>query len=109
MTDLRSDLGFQMNSSSLGYVLVMQRKLLPETIETVRAIWSNIDLRADFKDRKLDYLIIKRADGVHGLSTLSEPFDTLYQNSAWRVVSPNVRDCSPFCAGLERQRLLRRP
>jgi hypothetical protein len=61
----------------------MQRKILPETIETARAIWSNIDLRGDFKDRKLDYLITKRADG---LSTLSEPFDTLYQNSTWRVV-----------------------
>ena len=84
-SELRSDRGFQTNNSSLGYVLVMQRKLLPETIETARAIWSNIDLR-DFKDRRLDYLIIRRADGVHSLSTLSEPLNTVYQNSAWRLV-----------------------
>jgi hypothetical protein len=64
----------------------MQRKISPETIEFARGIWRNIDLQRDFKDRRLDYLIIKRADSVHGFSTLSEPFDTVYENSTWRVV-----------------------
>ncbi len=82
-TGLRSSLDFRSHRSSMGYTLVMQQKILPETIEAARAIWSNIDLRSDFKDRKLDYLITKRGDG---LSTQTETFDTVYQNSSWRVV-----------------------
>jgi hypothetical protein len=83
-TELRSNL--QPNVSSLSYILLMQRKIFPETIETARAIWRDIDLRDDFKNRRLDYLIIKRANSEQGVSTVSEPFDTLYQNSNWRVV-----------------------
>jgi len=32
-SELRSDLGFQADGWSLAYILVMQRKILPETIE----------------------------------------------------------------------------
>jgi hypothetical protein len=85
-TELTSDLGFKANSSSLGYILVMQRRLLPETVVAAKAIWSNIDLRGDFMNRRLDYLIVKQFDGVDGVHLLDEGFDTLYQNSKWRVV-----------------------
>src|SRR5207249_931355 len=85
-TDLRLDLGFRVNASSLGYILVMQRKILPETIETARAIWSNIDLQRDFKGRRLDYLIVKQTMVMHGSLMLKERFDTLYENSAWRLL-----------------------
>jgi hypothetical protein len=75
--ELTSDLGFKSNDSSLGYNLVMQRKIRPETIELARDIWRNINLQRDFKDRRLDYVIVKRSE---------YNYNTLYENSAWRVV-----------------------
>jgi hypothetical protein len=80
--ELSSDPGSQ---SSLRWFLLWQKEIRPETIETASAIWSNIDLRRDFKDRRLDYLIVRRADSVPVFPMPSERFDTLYQNSTWRV------------------------
>jgi hypothetical protein len=80
--ELRSDPG---SYWSLRYFLLRQEKIRPETIETASAIWSNIDLGRDFKDRRLDYLIVRRADSVPVFPMPSERFDTLYQNSTWRV------------------------
>ena len=80
--ELRSDPGSQ---SSLRWFLLWQKEIRPETIETASAIWSNIDLRRDFKDRRLDYLIVRRADSVPVFPMPSERFDTLYQNSTWRL------------------------
>ena len=85
---LRSTLDSRSHRSSMGYTLVMQQNILPETIEIARVIWNSLDLSGDFKDRKLDYLITKRADD---LSTPNETFDTVYQNATWRVVRVSDR------------------
>jgi hypothetical protein len=83
--ELRSDSHLHPNAFSLAYILVMQGKISPETLQTARTIWSKIDLPGDFKDRRLDYLIESQADGVPVFPVLSEPVTSLYQNSAWRV------------------------
>jgi hypothetical protein len=84
-TELTSDSRLHSNASALAYILIMQRKILPESLQTANAIWTKIDLRGDFKDRRLDYMIVSRADGTPVSPVLSEPFAALYQNSAWRV------------------------
>ena len=83
-TELRSDSGLKLGPSSLSYILILQRPILPETIESARAIWNNLDLARDFRGRRLDYLITRRQEsGV--VPPSMRGWEPVYQNSKWRV------------------------
>jgi hypothetical protein len=71
---------------SLSYALVMEQRPSSRSIETAKAIWNKIDLPGDFRDRRLDYLITRKADAALVSPTPGGRFDTLYQNGAWRLV-----------------------
>jgi hypothetical protein len=78
--------GLPGDAMSLSYTLVVQPTISPENLETARAVWGNIDLRRDFRDRRLDYVIARQADAALVSPAPGGHFDILYQNSAWRLV-----------------------
>ena len=74
------------DAMSLSYTLVSQPKISSKSIESARAIWGDIDLARDFRDRRLDYVVTRQADAALVPPVRSGRFDILYQNSAWRLV-----------------------
>lgn len=87
--ELTSDEKFTPNISHLSYALVMERKLTPPQLETVRTVWDHLDLAREFRSRRLDYFITRNSQiatvpfGVNRLTLI-------YQNSDWRVFRVNA-------------------
>jgi hypothetical protein len=87
--ELRADQGFQSDASSLGYALVLERRIEPHEMETARSIWEQLDLGREFRGRQLDYFITRSNPQDAAVPPALGWIQPVYQNSIWHVLKFN--------------------
>lgn len=75
----------------VSFGVLVEAQISAGTLHSAREIWEHVNPERDFEGRRLDYLIVKRSLPAGVPSVAGERFDTVYENTEWRVLRVSRR------------------